>query len=379
MVVLVLSLMIVALAATSTYDMEWTPLAQHLARCNDGTEAGYYIREGTNAGPWIIYLEGGGWCWDKESCDDRPKYRTSSDDYSTRESFVKQAGFLWPLHEKGANIVQVKYCSSDAWTGNISRPDLGKEFRGHVVVKGVFAQLHANHNLSNRVVLFAGCSAGGRGVLFNYNAIARQLQDYKVQRLVAFSDASIWLDADSEKHFEDVIPRKQAQAAGNYMAPILRAACDRAFTSADAWMCFMPGYMGQRKVDLLENNRSTFLKPVGPIIIHMDQNDKRNIWKQYPDEYASRIRDVMTSLAAADSNISVISPKCGNHCVSKEISGAGFGDRVGFFVNKIFGNTPRRNAAVDGISVLDIVGESLCNENSQSRTLISTDSSSTCD
>merc|ERR1711963_465490 len=101
------------------------------------------------------------------------------------------------------------------------------------------------------------------------------------------------------------------------MATELRDTCEITFSSENAWMCFLAEYMFQGPLV------PQVLKAAGPIILHMDQNDYRNTWKDYPDEYASRIRDVMISFASSDSNVSAIAPKCGNHCVSKEINGKG--------------------------------------------------------
>eukprot|EP01079_Euglenida_sp_SAG-EU17-18_P005046 gene5046-5154_t len=39
-------------------------------RCMDGTMAGYYMRKGTDGGKaWVIHLDGGGGCSDKDKCD----------------------------------------------------------------------------------------------------------------------------------------------------------------------------------------------------------------------------------------------------------------------------------------------------------------------
>ena len=40
--------------------------------CNDGTRAGYYVRYAANgSNKWLIYLEGGGHCFSRESCQQR--------------------------------------------------------------------------------------------------------------------------------------------------------------------------------------------------------------------------------------------------------------------------------------------------------------------
>ena len=42
-----------------------------LAKCNDGSQATYYVQPGQHAGKVMIWLQGGGVCWDKETCDAR--------------------------------------------------------------------------------------------------------------------------------------------------------------------------------------------------------------------------------------------------------------------------------------------------------------------
>ena len=39
--------------------------------CNDGSSAGYYIRRNSETRRWVIYLEGGWFCYDDISCEAR--------------------------------------------------------------------------------------------------------------------------------------------------------------------------------------------------------------------------------------------------------------------------------------------------------------------
>merc|ERR1712215_166268 len=42
-----------------------------LARCNDGTQATYYVQPGRHSGKVMIWLQGGGACWSEEMCNER--------------------------------------------------------------------------------------------------------------------------------------------------------------------------------------------------------------------------------------------------------------------------------------------------------------------
>lgn len=59
--------------------------------CNDGTTAGFYLRKSRTSRNWIVFLEGGGYCSDTESCKNRwqdssREFMTSSNWSATRES-----------------------------------------------------------------------------------------------------------------------------------------------------------------------------------------------------------------------------------------------------------------------------------------------------
>ena len=54
--------------------------ASKLAVCNDGSPAVFYARPGTqqDSDKWIVHLQGGGSCSEKEECSARPKHQKSS-------------------------------------------------------------------------------------------------------------------------------------------------------------------------------------------------------------------------------------------------------------------------------------------------------------
>jgi hypothetical protein len=81
---------------------------------------------------------------------------------------------------RGYNVVSIGYCSSDSWIGEGGdgrqaagfpnpNPKLdGFQFNGRRILEATLAQLSARHGLADaRRVLIGGCSAGGRGALYN--------------------------------------------------------------------------------------------------------------------------------------------------------------------------------------------------------------------
>ena len=51
--------------------MKWIPVSNSSALCNDFTKAGFFIRQNTSSKDWIVFLEGGGLCFDTDSCNRR--------------------------------------------------------------------------------------------------------------------------------------------------------------------------------------------------------------------------------------------------------------------------------------------------------------------
>jgi len=69
-------------ADLDAYDQQDTTLTLQLllpatttpgGRCLDGTMAGYFIHKGTDPELFVVYLKGGGACYDEDSCTKRAK------------------------------------------------------------------------------------------------------------------------------------------------------------------------------------------------------------------------------------------------------------------------------------------------------------------
>ena len=51
--------------------MTWVRLENETALCNDFTRAGFFIRRNNASRNWVIFLESGGLCYDRASCNRR--------------------------------------------------------------------------------------------------------------------------------------------------------------------------------------------------------------------------------------------------------------------------------------------------------------------
>ncbi|XP_078571468.1 uncharacterized protein LOC144859073 [Branchiostoma floridae x Branchiostoma japonicum] len=154
------------------------------AVCLDGSPPGYYLRRGTGKGAknWIIYLEGGGWCWDVPDCYKRSltnwgsskyfKWNFWFDGFLSNSPSVNPDFYNW-------NVAMLKYCDGASFAGN--RTDVvvheGKQlyFRGRRVLQALLDHLLA-HGLdqANRVIL-SGVSAGGVAVMLHADYVRSRL------------------------------------------------------------------------------------------------------------------------------------------------------------------------------------------------------------
>ncbi|XP_056389900.1 palmitoleoyl-protein carboxylesterase notum2-like [Hyla sarda] len=163
-------------------DMRLYLLKNTLVTCNDGTTAGYYIRESKASKRWIIFLEGGWCCYSKETCDVRYKNTRrlmSSTDWPKSR---RGTGILSPRQDENPhwwnlNAVFVPYCSSDVWSGNISQSRNDYAFMGSAIIQEVIRELVPKGIKQAKSVILAGSSAGGTGVLINIDRVASLVEE----------------------------------------------------------------------------------------------------------------------------------------------------------------------------------------------------------
>nr|ANS60427.1 notum [Platynereis dumerilii] len=154
-------------------------LSNDTVTCNDGSKAGYYMRTSHGSKRWLVFLEGGWFCFDRGSCRGRwlntPHLMTSGHWPDRRTG----SGILsWDPSENpylfNANMVYIPYCSSDSWSGTHKSTTKGDfSFMGALILEEVIKDLVSSHGLRDADKLFlAGTSAGGTGVLVNLDHTA---------------------------------------------------------------------------------------------------------------------------------------------------------------------------------------------------------------
>ncbi|XP_055915415.1 palmitoleoyl-protein carboxylesterase NOTUM [Eupeodes corollae] len=182
-------------------------LSNRTVTCNDGSQAGFYLRKSAGSKKWVVFLEGGWHCYDTKSCKARwMKLRHLMTSYQWPE-FRNAGGILSGVPEENpywhnANHVLVPYCSSDSWSGTKARADDGDSWRfmGSLIIRQVIADLIplglGRGSVSE--LLLVGSSAGGLGVMLNLDRINHFLHHEKNLKVLVrgVSDSGWFLDRE---------------------------------------------------------------------------------------------------------------------------------------------------------------------------------------
>jgi len=229
--------------------------------CNDGSPAGYYFRPGYGNGSktWVIRLQGGGWCWDIKSCEDRwntaPYFMSSKglpktmNDSTLIAHWVAHGG-ITSSNETinpyfyNSNQVYVWYCSSDSFLGNqTANAETGNWiFRGKDIIVSLIHQLIHSRGIGNaKRILLSGDSAGGVAALNNADFVFELLKDHvsgvDYKTLV---DAGWFLDTPPYGN-TDFSFRKCGQGLWSNWKSIFDETCMKSFPGEE-WKCFHAQY-----------------------------------------------------------------------------------------------------------------------------------------
>ncbi|XP_025135506.1 palmitoleoyl-protein carboxylesterase NOTUM isoform X1 [Bubalus bubalis] len=256
--------------------------------CNDGSPAGYYLKESKGSRRWLLFLEGGWYCFNRENCDSRydtmRRLMSSKDWPRTRTG----TGILSSQPEENphwwnANMVFIPYCSSDVWSGASSKseknppdtqlyltsfqPGDGRTgcpghhlkpalllcadeyaFMGTLIIREVVRELLGKGLSGAKVLLLAGSSAGGTGVLLNVDRVAEQLEElgYPAIQVRGLADSGWFLDNKQYRRTDciDTItcaPTEAIRRGIRYWNGVVPERCRRQFKEGEEWNCFF-GY-----------------------------------------------------------------------------------------------------------------------------------------
>ncbi len=221
------------------------------AVCNDGTPAGMYVRPSPSgrSTDWLLFQQGGGWCYDAETCGKRAKSSPALTSSKAWPQTQAQGGIFASTHAKfgDMNLVFVPYCTSDGWAGSVTGPPALPEwsFRGHDVVTAVVQELVAVHGMgsaSGSTVLYGGCSAGARGALFHLDRVGdlvAALTGGRVARFGGLLDSCFWVDLPHLPSANGPTFMDQARGVMSLANASASAedSCAAKYPGSEAWKC----------------------------------------------------------------------------------------------------------------------------------------------
>lgn len=178
-------------------------------KCLDGSRAGYYLNkgQGDNANKFIIYLQGGGWCYDVTvpptkagtiaNCKDRSQGSLGSSKswWSTNryDGFLDTDPNENPLFYDWS-MVYVPYCDGTSFSGNLKTPIQGLYFQGKTILLNVLLSLMKYTSIWNADnVILTGGSAGATAVFYHINFVSSVLG----VKVTAVPDAGLFLDLNN--------------------------------------------------------------------------------------------------------------------------------------------------------------------------------------
>jgi hypothetical protein len=260
-----------AVAAFGPYNLIMLP-QDDMSSCLDGSPYGIYWSPGTGNGTtnWMVYFQGGGWCYSEADCYGRSKgslgsstkwAKTSnpmgglmSDDCTANPQFC-----TW-------NKVWMPYCDGNSFSGQLTEPvsfyGNNLYFRGHYNMRAAFNAIMTDvvkapvpYSQAADIML-TGCSAGGLSTYLHADYVAANF--IKPNRpsppgqsrpgyYGAVPVSGFFLDApnvDGQHIYRDEI--QVINALSNASAPGgTNDACLAANPGSNAWKCNMAPYVYQ--------------------------------------------------------------------------------------------------------------------------------------
>ncbi|XP_041839369.1 carboxylesterase notum2 isoform X3 [Melanotaenia boesemani] len=243
-------------AGQQTDDMRLHFLKNTHVTCNDGTAAGFYLKEFRGSRRWLLFLEGGWCCYSKETCDSRyqniPRLMSSSGWPQTkRGTGILSSQAEENPHWHNANIVFIPYCSSDVWSGTGPAPtppprqrQAEYTFMGSFIIREVIKDLIPKGIKQAKVVMLSGTSAGGTGVLLNIERVASQLEQLGAEAQVrGLVDSGWFLESKQQRspncpETVSCSPEDAIKIGLRLWNGIVPDRCRQLYKRGEEWQCF---------------------------------------------------------------------------------------------------------------------------------------------
>ena len=147
--------------------MTWTAVPVAGSLCLNNQATGFGVNIAPNSTKLLIYLEGGGACFNATTCGGVPKSWAPVDSSLTAISGRQLFSRSDPNPFKDWNIVYVPYCSGDTFTGSAMSGFMGQPQVGYLNYFKFLQRMIGTFKNMTEVVL-SGSSAGGFGIAWNW-------------------------------------------------------------------------------------------------------------------------------------------------------------------------------------------------------------------
>ncbi|CAM6107965.1 unnamed protein product [Calypogeia fissa] len=183
------------------------------AVCLDGSPPAYFLDRGSGEGAnnWVVFHQGGGWCYNADNCLQRSYTQLGSSTKMPRRG--RSGGILSSTPNENPdfynwNRVLLPYCDGSSFTGDVSDPiEVGLDanplingttpvanifLRGQRIWTALMEDLMEKGMKNAEKALLAGCSAGGLATMLHCD----QYRDLMPKTTVVkcLSDAGFFLD-----------------------------------------------------------------------------------------------------------------------------------------------------------------------------------------
>lgn len=166
--------------------MTWTWVDVPTAKCRNGSATGFWVNPNSASKKLMIFLEGGGACFNSVTCSVNPSSASGGGNGPTGGSggILNRGDMANPVNDW--NFVDLPYCSGDVFAGNNPNAMVqgagAQQFVGYLNVAEFLKRIVPTFPNVTQVLL-TGVSAGGFGSTANYGQVARAFDPVPVTLL----------------------------------------------------------------------------------------------------------------------------------------------------------------------------------------------------
>ncbi|GMI05927.1 hypothetical protein TrLO_g5621 [Triparma laevis f. longispina] len=217
--------------------------------------------------------------------------------------------------------VNVPYCSSDGWMGNLDNQEVGFEFRGHEIVKAAIETVQERWSVGeDDTVIFGGASAGARGAMVHLDMVAEFFNDSNVYGVL---DSPLWIDLDPPNYstvglLEQTQKVYEVSGVGEVSGKdgVITDNCASSFDGEEEYKCLF----GQYRAGFLEIPHILISAEfdsfqLGQDGLNLPYPSSEN---EFADEFGAQMHKVFEDLIAnvGDKSVTFYSQPCYNHAIS---------------------------------------------------------------